>query len=134
MMAMFGLTDESGMTDGELRAIIGKVANGEPVQIEDIRLDPDRHFYVLGLAPNAARLTVRFFMRDSFGTMIRHVNEHQERLRIVNARQKEYPIIPIWKLMSETVNQNARDKSPSPQMAADTLKAVLTGGKYPHRC
>ena len=24
-----------------------------------------------------------------------------------------------------------RDKSPSPQMAADTLKAVLTGGKYP---
>lgn len=60
MMAMFGLTDESGMTDGELRAIIGKVANGEPVQIEDIRLDPDRHFYVLGLAPNAARLTVRF--------------------------------------------------------------------------
>ncbi|MFR8273961.1 MAG: type I-C CRISPR-associated protein Cas8c/Csd1 [Roseburia hominis] len=131
MMAMFGLTDESGMTDGELRAIIGKVANGEPVQIEDIRLDPDRHFYVLGLAPNAARLTVRFFMRDSFGTMIRHVNEHQERLRIVNARQKEYPIIPIWKLMSETVNQNARDKSPSPQMAADTLKAVLTGGKYP---
>ena len=28
MMAMFGLTDESGMTDGELRAIIGKVANG----------------------------------------------------------------------------------------------------------
>ena len=66
MMAMFGLADESGMTDGELRAIIGKLANGKPVQIEDIRLDPDRHFYVLGLAPNAARLTVRFFYEGFF--------------------------------------------------------------------
>ena len=33
--------------------------------------------------------------------------------------------------MSETINKNAKDKSPSPQMAADTLQAILTGGKYP---
>lgn len=66
MMAMFGLTDESGMTDGELRAIIGKVANGEPVQIEDIRLDPDRHFYVLGLAPECGQTDCPIFYEGFF--------------------------------------------------------------------
>ena len=29
------------------------------------------------------------------------------------------------------MNQNARDKKPSPQLAGDLLRAVLTGGRYP---
>lgn len=129
--AMFGLDETQGITDQELSAIMGKIQHGEPVELKEEWIDLDRKFYVLGLAPNAARLTIRFFMVNSFGNILRHINEHYERLNIIRPSYDKFSILPVWKLLSETVNQNARDKSPSPQMAADTFKAILTGARYP---
>lgn len=129
--AMFGTDEDGGLTEQDLSMILSKMQNGESVQIKDEWLHPDRHFYILGLAPNAARLSVRFFMEDSFGEIMRHINEHYKRLEIVRPSYDKFPRLPLWKLLSETVNNNARDKTPSPQMAADTLKAILNGGAYP---
>ena len=39
--------------------------------------------------------------------------------------------LPIWKLLDETVNQNARDKSPAPDLAGEVLRAVLNDTRYP---
>lgn len=128
--ALFGVEDE-GITNQDLSAVFAKLRKGEAVQVDGQILNMDRHFYILGLAPNAARLVVRFFLADSFGNMLRNVAAHYERLRITKPGYEKYENLPVWRLMSETVNKNARDKSPSPQTAADTLKAVLTGGRYP---
>ena len=91
-------------------------------------MDPNRTFYILGLAPNAARLSVRFFLRDSSGALMRNVNDHYERLEIVGGR---YEMLPLWALLRETVNLNSRDKMPSPAMAGATARAVFSGGRYP---
>ncbi|MCM1307913.1 MAG: type I-C CRISPR-associated protein Cas8c/Csd1 [Butyrivibrio sp.] len=131
MVALFGTEDEGGLTEQDLSMILSKIQKGDMVRFKDEWISPDRHFYILGLAPNAARLSVRFFMEDSFGKIVRHIQEHYERLEIVRPSNDKFTILPIWKLISETVNNKAKDKSPSPQMAADTLKAVLNGGAYP---
>lgn len=131
MAAMFGISEEGGITDQELSMIFDSLHRGEPVEIENQWLDTEKHFYVLGLAPNAARLTVRFFLEDSFGNMLRHLGEHYRRLEIVRPAYDNFQTLPLWKLLSETVNKNAKDKMPSPQMAADTLQAVLMGRHYP---
>lgn len=128
--ALFGMEDE-GITNQDLSAIFEKLSKGEMIQVDGQMLQMDRHFYILGLAPNAARLAVRFFLVDSFGNMLRNVADHYKRLKIVKPEYDEFDYIPIWKLMSETVNKKAKDKSPTPQMAADTLRAVLSGGNYP---
>ena len=44
---------------------------------------PGMDFYVLGLSPNASRLSVRFFLRNTFGGFLRNAEAHQERLKIV---------------------------------------------------
>ena len=85
----------------------------------------------MGLAPNAARLAVRFFYMDSFGNMLKNIAAHYDRLKIVRPHNEIFENLPIWRLLSETVNKNTKDKSPSPQMAADMLQAVLTGREYP---
>ena len=131
MAAMFGMEEESGITEQELSLILEKIRCGEDVEVRGEWMDLGKRFYVLGLAPNVARLSVRFFMINTFGEMLRHIGEHYERLKIIRPSYDKFPMLPVWKLLSETVNQNARDKSPSPQMAADTLKAILTGGRYP---
>lgn len=128
--ALFGV-EEEGITDQDLSAIFGKLSRGDVIQIDEQVLQMDRHFYVLGLAPNAARLVVRFFYMDSFGNMLRNIAAHYDRLKIIRPQNDKFENIPIWRLVAETVNKNAKNKSPTPQMSADTLQAVLTGGRYP---
>ena len=124
MTAFFGA--ESGLSDNDLLAALKRLADGLPC--DDLGIDPERPFYILGLAPNAARLSVRFFLRDSFGRLMKNVNGHYERLKIINAR---YEVVPLWALLRETVNLNSRDKSPSPAMAGAVARAIFSGGPYP---
>ena len=79
--AVIGGGTYGGLSDNDLRAALKRLANGLPC--DDLGVDPNRPFYILGLAPNAARLSVRFFLRDSFGKLMENVNAHYERMEIV---------------------------------------------------
>ena len=126
--ALFGQKQDR-LDENDLRETVRRLASGMRVPEHD--LDPDRTFYILGLAPNAARLSVRFFFRDSFGHLMKNVNEHHERMEIVRPSYDKYETIPLWAMLRETVNQNSRDKSPSPIMAGAVARAIFTGGLYP---
>lgn len=125
-MSLFGDEPPEGLTDNDLRSALRNLAQGLPC--EELSLDPNRPFYILGLAPNAARLSVRFFYRDSFGTLMKNVNDHYQRMEIVGSR---YTIVPLWALLRETVNLNTTDKSPSPILAGATARAIFQGTPYP---
>ena len=118
-------------TDGDLRGMVRSLCSGQLVVYEQDRLDPDMDFYVLGLSPNAARLSVRFFLHNTFGNFLRNVQAHQDRLEIVRPAYDKFESLPLWKLLSETVNQNARDKSPAPDLAGELLRAILDNTRYP---
>lgn len=125
--ACFGA--ETGLSDDDLRAALKRLAELKPC--DDLGIDPNRPFYILGLSPNAARLSVRFFLRDSFGRLMKNVNAHYERLEIVRPAYAKTNILPLWAMLRETVNLNSRDKSPSPAMAGAATRAVFSGGPYP---
>jgi CRISPR-associated protein Csd1 len=112
-----------------LRTSLKLLADGLPCKEMD--LDPDRKFYILGLSPNAARLAVRFFYCDSFGKIAGNIYKHHERLEIVRPSYDKFPILPLWKLLSATVNPNAKDKTPNAAMAGAVARAVFSGGRYP---
>ncbi len=127
--ALFGA--KTPYSVGDLAGMVEKLCKGEAVTFDETRLDPNGTFYVLGLAPNAARLSVRFFLRDSFGNFLSNLQNHQKRLEIVRPSYDQFEQIPIWSLLSETVNQNSRDKSPSEILTGEMLYAVLTDTRYP---
>ena len=128
--AAFGQT-EPAYEESELRNMVKQLCQGQPVQYREDRLDPNMDFFVLGLSPNAARLSVRFFLRNTFGGFLRNVQAHQDRLEIVRPAYDKFETLPIWKLLSETVNQNSRDKSPAPDLAGEVLRAILNDTLYP---
>lgn len=128
-MAFMSSNMPSTLSDNDLRAALRELAAGRPCK--DLGIDPNRTFYILGLAPNAARLSVRFFLRDSFGRLMRNVNEHYERLEIVRPVYAKPGLLSLWALLRETVNLNSKDKSPSPAMAGATARAIFSGGLYP---
>lgn len=125
-LSIFGDTAQEGLRDQDLRDAMHLLAQGLPCQ--ELRLDPQRPFYILGLAPNAARISVRFFCRNSFGIIIKNVNAHHNRMEIVGNR---YAITPLWAMLRETVNMNTTDKSPSPVMAGAVARSIFLGTAYP---
>ncbi|MFA9381950.1 MAG: type I-C CRISPR-associated protein Cas8c/Csd1, partial [Acetanaerobacterium sp.] len=115
----------------EIKGIFSKLANGAPVGDYSGVFDEGTAFYVLGIAPNASRLAIRFFVRDSFGGFVENTTRHYEHLRI----QKRYPsdpdILSLWRLLNETVSPKSSDKSASPLLAGAVLRSILTGLAYP---
>ena len=127
--AFFGAP--AAYTNADLQGMVKSLCAGRPIVYDEEKLDPNMEFYILGLSPNAARLSVRFFLRNTFGNFLRNVQAHQERLEISRPAYDKFETLPLWKLLSETVNQNARDKSPAPDLAGEVLRAVLNNTPYP---
>lgn len=130
---LFGglLCGDDSYSESDLQNVLKKVANGEPVDFDETRVDPERPFYVLGISPNAARLSIRFFHAGTFGSMVKNIALHYERLEIVRPATDRFGTVPLWRLLNATVNQNSRDKSASPVTAGETLRAILENGRYP---
>lgn len=143
---------ESHYSDKDLQGMLHALANGESVLYDEQMLDPNRTFYVLGLAPNAARLSVRFFLRNSFGAFLKNIEAHHQRLEIQRPNLDKTVHLPLWRLLRETVrNGNSqiplkerevsqsqqltqRNKSKdsfSPLMAGEMLRAILEDTYYP---
>lgn len=131
MMGWMFFGQELAYTLTDLQGALKNLCIGNAVELDGERLDPNMEFYILGLSPNAARLSVRFFLRNSFGAFLRNAQAHQQRLEIVKPAYDKFDTIPMWKLLDETVNQNNRDKTPVPNMAGEVLQAILTDTRYP---
>ena len=128
----FSLFGEKQTYDQEdLEDLVDKLCRGQAAPFEESQLDPEMNFYMLGLSPNAARLSVRFFLQNSFGAFLQHAQAHQKRLEIVRPAYDPFETIPLWKLLDETVNQKARNKAPLPNLSGETLRAILMNTPYP---
>lgn len=115
----------------DLRAITQALCAGEPFVFEEARLKPEMEFFILGISPNAARLSVRFFLHNSFGDIMRRVQAHYDRLEIVRPSFDKREYLTLWSLLNETVNPKSRDKLPSPVLAGELLRAIVFGTRYP---
>ncbi|MBV1708043.1 MAG: type I-C CRISPR-associated protein Cas8c/Csd1 [Hyphomicrobiales bacterium] len=85
-------------------------------------------FHVLGLAPNAARLAIRFYIEDDFGKIAANFLDHFARMRIEPPAQDVNP--PLWRYLVETASQRKSENVP-PNLAGEFLRAILTGAPYP---
>ena len=115
----------------EMKKVFGNLEKGLWVDLDDINLDPNQPFYILCLAPNAARLSIRFFYQNSFGAIIKNISRHYHRMEIVKPSWVENEYLGVKQMLDETVNQKSKDKTPVPNMSAMVLRAVLEDARYP---
>tara|TARA_R100000027_G_scaffold67108_2_gene64662 strand:- start:4717 stop:6483 length:1767 start_codon:yes stop_codon:yes gene_type:complete len=95
----------------------------------------DTPFFLLGLAPNAARISVRFFHRSSIRELLAKLKAHQECLEIVRqfetstGKRHADPEFPaIWQLL----NQTARVSDEIPPLLGGALtRSIVEGTPYP---
>lgn len=131
-MFLFGADEAAGIQESNVQAALKRLSTGQTVPFLEKELSPDQHFYLLGLAPNAARLSVRFFLRDTFGSFAQNLQKHAEEMEIDCSEKEKFRTLPIWAVVNETTRTvPGQPAKPSPQLAGDLLRAVLTGGRYP---
>lgn len=91
--------------------------------------DSKTKFYILGLAPNASRISVRFWHVETVAKVSEHILQHFEDTKICHADFQK-PYLSIFRLLSSIAVQEKSESIP-PNLAGDTMKAILAGTAYP---
>lgn len=114
----------------KVREQLDLVMEGRPVETLGSRLHPQTRFHVLGLAPNAARLSVRYWLSDDFGAFVERLAAHYRDLAIEPSPWGERPPSISWLLLKTTAMLEKYDNIP-PLLAGEVARAVLEGTRYP---
>lgn len=119
----------------EAKLLLSQLRSGT----QHVVLDPDStptKFFILGLSPNASRLSVRLWVEADANEILRRLREH---VRDFALRGDELPP-PLWRIVQATgraeSDQKGRFKSydsdsVTPKLAGDLARSVLTGAAYP---
>ena len=114
-----------------IKSIFQNLKEQRAIDLDGIELNVNQRFYILGLAPNAARLSVSFFYENSFGNILKNIQKHYYRMEMVRPSWEEREYLGVRGMLYETVNQNSKDKKPIPNLPGAVLKAILGNTKYP---
>ena len=117
----------------KLKRALEAVRQGRPLTDLNKELTDDIQIYVLGLAPNAARLSIRFWQADSLQVFAKRLAQHYEDLWIEPLPWRTPPA--IWRLLQTTAPiRKGKSKSEDipPHLAGEITRAVLTGNAYPY--
>lgn len=112
----------------EIEVKLDMIRQGKPLDQVDPALKPGTRFTVLGLAPNAARLSVRFLVQDSFGAIAQRYRQWQGDIA-VEPGPRGGPA-SLFRQLCELAVQGKMDNLP-PRLGGDMMQAILTGGNYP---
>ncbi|MDR1968177.1 MAG: type I-C CRISPR-associated protein Cas8c/Csd1 [Burkholderiaceae bacterium] len=118
----------------KLRRVLNDVAQGRPRPLAsfDPKLDEGTRLFVLGLAPNASRLSIRFWQCDTLEVFVQRMAEHERDLRIEPMPWKTAP--SAWRLVLATApsrDGRAKSEDVAPQLAGELVRAMLSGAHYP---
>ncbi|NTW88572.1 MAG: type I-C CRISPR-associated protein Cas8c/Csd1 [Desulfobulbaceae bacterium] len=91
--------------------------------------DSQTRFYVLGLAPNAARISVRFWHEGVIQDFAKKIRQHFDDLDIIRSPKDTGRYALFW-ILSAMALENKVDNVP-PNLSGQIVQAVLTGSLYP---
>ncbi len=134
LTALFEPPDDASEAT-KVRHVLQAVQQGRPLNPAqlDTGLHPDTRIYVLGLAPNAARLSVRLWLVDSLQHLVGKLAQHAADMRIEPLPWQTAPALRRLVLATVPQREGAMPKADDapPQLIGEMLRAVLTGGLYP---
>jgi CRISPR-associated protein Csd1 len=117
----------------KLEAFLSALRQGRKAYAE-LEEDPEKtHFFLLGLSPNAARISVRFFYRATLSELLENLRRHYDDIRIrprpASGRRRADPEFPpAWILLRQTARES---KEIPPILAGPFLRAIVAGARYP---
>jgi len=114
---------EEAVSYEKIRGLLAAVKTGIPQ--EEAALP----FYVLGLAPNAARIAIRFWYDGNVKELKERVAQHFQDIEMVRAPH-DPEFLSLFQLLVSTATEHKADNIP-PNLGGEVARSVLTGAGYP---
>lgn len=107
------------------------VAKGRP--LADLRADiePGTRFHVLGLSPNAARLSVRFWLTGTLDQFARRLADHHADLALDPPPFGWGAAPSVNRLLANSTALQGKFENIPPLLAGEVMRAILSGNRYP---
>jgi CRISPR-associated protein Csd1 len=122
---LFGSHDDPDRGSAAVKALFDALKSGQlPVGERDVK------FFVLGLAPNAARIAVRFWLHAPLAELAPRVLQHFADLRVVR-RYDSDPLTPSIYPLLKSVCLRQEIKHVPPRLAGEWMRSILEGLPYP---
>ena len=116
--------DDPDQNIREVKALFEAMHTGK------LNTEGDTPFYILGLAPNAARISIRFWKMGKVADFAKNIAKHFEDLEIVRSKNDEKEYFSLFNLISNVSFDFKVDNIP-PNLSAKVIESVLDGTKYP---
>lgn len=118
--------------------ILAKIKQGRVLSSFDPDLAQGVRFYVLGLAPNASRISIRFWYEDTFGALATHYQEYLNDIRMepqpLSAKPLSFTRLAV-RTAPARVEKNGALKFDADRntfaLVGDLFMSVLTGSRFP---
>jgi CRISPR-associated protein Csd1 len=108
----------------KVRTLLNSVSQGTYLEEEG------KHtFYILGLAPNAARISIRFWEVGSIFEFATRIRQYFNDFEIVKP-PSEPEFYSVWRILVNIAVQDKNDNIP-PNLGGDFIRAIMEGKPYP---
>jgi len=133
--AWFGSAYGGDISDeAEARKIgeeLDALAKGKALAELRADIEPGTRFHVLGLSPNAARLSVRYWLTGELDQFARRLAEHYADLRMAPAPLGWGAAPSVNRLLARTTALQEKFDNIPPLLAGEVMRAILSGNRYP---
>ena len=91
----------------------------------------DDRFYILGLAPNSARIAVVYWSETSLKDFASKILKHFEDMEVIDGRKEKKPYMGIKDMLS-AVTLNGKQSEATPNLPEAVIKSIFQGLPYPY--
>lgn len=127
IFTMFGFQDEDDPDLGieKVRKVFTSIYSGT------IKTSLDDKFYILGLAPNAARIAVAYWAELPLKEFAELILRHFDDMEIVDTRKERKPYMSLRSILS-AVTQGGKSSDATPNLPESIIKSIIQGVAYPY--
>lgn len=111
-----------------LRMFMEILRQGGGAELTKLGDDPQTKFFILGLSPNASRLSVRFWHVATLGQMVDKLKAHYDAMRLRRSSDKDPEFPAVWQILRQTGRES---KDIPPLLSGPLMRSILTGSRYP---
>lgn len=115
-----------------LETQLAAISKGRPLrEVIGPAIDDGLRYFILGLAPNAARLAVRFWEDTRFGDLAKRIAQHYRDCRVEPAPLRWGKPPSVGLLLARTTALGGEFANIPHLLAGEVMRSILTGLPYP---
>lgn len=127
IFSMFGFSerdDDPNKNIEQVRKVFTAIYSGE------MKTTSDDKFYILGLSPNSARITVVYWAEIPLREFASTICQHFEDMTVVDTRLEKKPYMSLRNILS-TVTLGDKVSDATPNLSDAVVKSIFQGLPYP---